>query len=543
MSSAAPLEYLEVRGESWNAAADQLVAAISAKALDVGQLKWVDAHNNDPDGPSIFMACWSSAAPAISSVGMKRKAPNGEQLCLEYHQIDSAEEWPVLYEQACTFCRRLHVGQLVSVTCSCNSGGRHMCYVFYDASSVWEETPGSALQLQWVQASAGSWLSAAQMISQQLGNVASTQKVLAIDAHNSSPTAAARFVAFFDAHLAAPPGRIGFVHQNATYGWDQFYRRAMDFADFGLQTISITGSNNENGKAVMFVWYYEEVGKPVFPVPPLTRTLSVMSFNIWCNGGDSLSRTCEVIRHSNPDVAGLQECSIETARILALKLRMYYAGNKGGEKGRQSVLSRWPIEPLDGEVCNAGFKILPPNAPEIAMYNVHLTAYPYAPYELHHYHKSAVTVEAIEHKTQFPSLSPVLRAMRPRMAGSQIVLLTGDFNAASHVDYPAGPIFPCSTACAALGLVDSFDDARSRGVACGCANTWSSKAAQEPHGIHDRIDFVYYSRSSGLKVQESRHLDESNSGVPKYPSDHRAVLTIFQVLDCAESTEPHDATS
>jgi endonuclease/exonuclease/phosphatase family metal-dependent hydrolase len=403
--------------------------------------------------------------------------------------------------------------------------------VFYDASSAWEETP--ALHLEWVQASASSWHSAAQMISQRLGDVASTQKVLAIDAHNSSPTAAARFVAFFDVHQAAPPGRIAFVHQNATYRWDQFYRRAVDAAYFGVQTISTTGSNNENGKAVMFVWYYEGVEKPVLPVPPLTKTLSVMSFNVWCNGGESLSRTCEVIRHSNPDVVGLQECSIETARILALKLRMYYAGNKGS----QPVLSRWPIEPLDVEVCNTGFKILPPNAREIAMYNVHLAAYPYAPYELHHHHKSAVIVEEIEHKTQFPKLSPVLRAMRPRMAETQIVLLTGDFNAASHIDYPAGPIFPCSTACAALGLVDSFDDARTRGVTGGRANTWSSKAAQEPHGIHDRIDFVYYSRTGGLKVEESRHLDESNSGVPEYPSDHRAVLTIFEVLDCAEPVE------
>jgi len=109
---------------------------------------------------------------------------------------------------------------------------------------------------------------------------------------------------------------------------------------------------------------------------------------------------------------------------------------------------------------------------------------------------------------------------------ADLVLLTGDFNAASHLDYPMGPPWPCSLLCAARGLLDSFHEARRRGAtAKQPTHTWAAKASEEPRGIHDRIDFVYFAGS--LHVKKSMHLDGSNSGVEAWPSDHRAVLTDF----------------
>eukprot|EP00931_Biecheleriopsis_adriatica_P070683 TRINITY_DN44471_c0_g1_i1.p1 TRINITY_DN44471_c0_g1~~TRINITY_DN44471_c0_g1_i1.p1 ORF type:complete len:553 (-),score=60.28 TRINITY_DN44471_c0_g1_i1:110-1708(-) len=526
MSTADCLEYLEARSShSWNEAADRLVQAVTAKGLRRGQSVWVDAHNNGPHGEAIFMACWSPDSQ--TDTGMQTSP-----LSLAYHAINIRDDWPVLYDQACLFCCSLHLGQLVSVTCSCNEGGKKVCYVWYDAGSGWDAAP--TLQPQWTAVSAGSWLPAGQAISQRLAEVAPARKILSIDAHNCGPTGDALFVAFYDAQQTAPTGRFFFTHQNASYAWDQFYRRALtDATYFGKNTISITSSCNENNRAVTFAWYYLNDQDVVMPVlSPLTNTLSVMSFNIWCDGGDSLCKTCEVIELSRPDIVSLQECAAETAIVLAGKLGMYFASN---ESWRAPVLSRWPVEPLVDECCDKspGFKISPPNAPEIAIYSVHLPAYPYPPYELHHKHKSIIDVEASEHKVQLSALSPVLRAMRPRLAGQQIVLLSGDFNAASHVDYPCGPIFPCSTACAALGLIDSFDHARTAGVASGPASTWTAKAEEEPNGIYDRIDFIYFSGNSGLVVESSCHLDGSNSCVSEYPSDHRAVLTKFRLPDSA----------
>jgi len=165
----------------------------------------------------------------------------------------------------------------------------------------------------------------------------------------------------------------------------------------------------------------------------------------------------------------------------------------------------------------------------IDFYNVHLHAYPYPPYVFHAQGKSAQEAATVELGRQFPILHTVLGQMRAQESESSLVFLTGDFNCASHFDYPSGPAWPCSIACRGIGLVDSFNEARSSGImGSGSENTWSPKPEQETHGVHNRIDFVYY-RGKALKLERSCHLDGSNSGVPAWPSDHRAVLSVFRL--------------
>src|SRR5690349_21842414 len=64
------------------------------------------------------------------------------------------------------------------------------------------------------------------------------------------------------------------------------------------------------------------LGLSVVNAAPVTQ-LKVLSFNIWVQGGLSLSNCIEVIRTSEADIVGLQECNQSTAQIIATNLGFY----------------------------------------------------------------------------------------------------------------------------------------------------------------------------------------------------------------------------
>jgi aminoglycoside 6'-N-acetyltransferase I len=66
--------------------------------------------------------------------------------------------------------------------------------------------------------------------------------------------------------------------------------------------------------------------------------LKVLSFNIWVNGGRSLSNCIEVIRATGADIVGLQECNAGTAQTIASNLSFYIAAD-----GDASIVSRFPV--------------------------------------------------------------------------------------------------------------------------------------------------------------------------------------------------------
>src|SRR5688572_11192364 len=71
--------------------------------------------------------------------------------------------------------------------------------------------------------------------------------------------------------------------------------------------------------------------------PPVTQ-LKVMSFNIWVQGGLSLSNCIEVIRTSGADIVGLQECNAATAQTIAMRLGFVVQADAS-----YSIVSRYPI--------------------------------------------------------------------------------------------------------------------------------------------------------------------------------------------------------
>jgi endonuclease/exonuclease/phosphatase (EEP) superfamily protein YafD len=133
-----------------------------------------------------------------------------------------------------------------------------------------------------------------------------------------------------------------------------------------------------------------------------------------------------------------------------------------------------------------------------------------------------------------PALNQLLSAMAPYLASAEPCFLTGDFNAPSHFDYTSFP-WPTSIACTNGGLSDSYFAAHPNNRKFPGAFaftepgiTWTPRTNEEPKGVFDRIDFVFFSAGDGVTVVNATELDGRNSVNP-WPSDHRAVLSTFRL--------------
>lgn len=258
---------------------------------------------------------------------------------------------------------------------------------------------------------------------------------------------------------------------------------------------------------------------------PVTQ-LKVLTFNIWKQGGLSLSNCIEVIRTSGADVVGLQECNETTAQTIATDL-----GFNVLPVGDSSIVTRFPIVAtyIAGNACGVTVQL---SATQRAhFFNCHPPAYPYGPYDLKAGQPAAAILDQ-EQNVRMPAVHQVLAALQPFVAGSEPCFLTGDFNAPSHLDYASFP-WPTSLACIQAGLRDSYRELHPGNRTYPGAFafddpgiTWTPKPGEEPNGVFDRIDFVYYVPRSGVTPTAASELDERNSVAP-WPSDHRAVLTTF----------------
>jgi hypothetical protein len=255
--------------------------------------------------------------------------------------------------------------------------------------------------------------------------------------------------------------------------------------------------------------------------------LKVLSFNIWVQGGSSLSNCIEVIRTTGADIVGLQECNQATAQIIATNLSFYVL-----PAADCPIVSRYPIlsSPIN-TTRGVGATIQLSPGQRVHLFNCHLVPFPYGPYDLKN-GQSVSYVTNQENSVRMPELRQLLNVMQPFVASFEPCFLVGDFNAPSHLDYGNLP-WPTSVAPAAAGLGDSYRElhATNRLYPGPFASnepgiTWTPKTSQEPDGVFDRIDFVHYSLGDGVTPTSSIELDERNSINP-WPSDHRAVLTTF----------------
>ena len=168
-----------------------------------------------------------------------------------------------------------------------------------------------------------------------------------------------------------------------------------------------------------------------------------------------------------------------------------------------SIISRYPITEAIG---TRGVKIKLSPTQNAYVFDVHLQAYPYQPYD---FRDGIITTEAqaiaSAQSTRGAATTTLLNNMSPALASGDPVFLTGDFNEPSHLDWTqeaaaAGLNFgkkvawPTSTAITNAGMADAFRQLRPDEIG-DRGETWTpgypppNSPANE---VHDRIDMVYY---------------------------------------------------
>ena len=309
--------------------------------------------------------------------------------------------------------------------------------------------------------------------------------------------------------------------------------------------------------AVVLVAVFALAAAAVGAVAQESVTLKVMSFNIWYGGEQvSLAKVVEAIKAADPDVIGLQEPDGNIEKIAALAGYPYV-------DARRHIISRYPIfdsgtgaapdspglvYSLNGvspDTVHAWILVGPGRA--VAVANVHLTSDPYGP-EAVRDGKSLDEVLKIETDTRVPEAQPIGDALGKLAKAGVPVFLTGDFNSPSHLDWTKEAaasrkaikfpvVWPASKLLADSGLTDSYralrpDPVQDPGL------TWTPGYPQpyvRAEETHDRIDMIWSANAkpvASVIVGEAGNPDVAIAVTP-WPSDHRAVLSTFDVTPMA----------
>ena len=302
--------------------------------------------------------------------------------------------------------------------------------------------------------------------------------------------------------------------------------------------------------------------------------LKVLSFNTWYDGArvdEGFEKIAKAIMRSGADVVCLQESSAATARKLAQRLDWHAV--EGGS-GSVQIVCRYPIQevitaqtPGSDRLIGARLRLDDLSGAGLVVFNLHLDFRNYGPYAARQAGATAASVlEENGRSDRAAQMRAALETMRRFLerADERPVILTGDFNVPSHLDWTAatasahggvGPVaWPESLLVAKAGLIDSFRACHPDPVLTP-GNSWSAiHKGSEPQ---DRIDFIHH-RGSPLRIVDCGMFAtavETTVGAwsegaaaasgNTWPSDHSAVLATYEWTKGAGSSGPgkHGTTS
>jgi endonuclease/exonuclease/phosphatase family metal-dependent hydrolase len=270
-------------------------------------------------------------------------------------------------------------------------------------------------------------------------------------------------------------------------------------------------------------------------------TLRILSFNILYGGDEfDFSKTIEAIRLADADIVGLQEAEGNTEK-LAKALNYPYFDSK------LHLLSRFP---LIRSVSNGWYYTYVETSPGevFSIFNIHLPSDPYGP-ELARDGMPTDSVYINELRTRFHELDIHRKHFAELQSQGISIILTGDFNAPSHIDWSADLVgirphlkyafeWPVSKNLELLGFVDAYravfpNPKTKQGL------TWTPGFPSpkiNPRETHDRIDFIWTRGEE--KIIDTKILGEMNGpdvdlSVNPFPSDHRGVI-----IDCVIQSKP-----
>lgn len=289
------------------------------------------------------------------------------------------------------------------------------------------------------------------------------------------------------------------------------------------------------------------------PATAQETDLRVLSFNIWYGGVQvSQPEVVRIIREADADIVGLQEPDGQTAAIAAAAGYPYV-------DLRRHIISRVPLfDPKLGERTETGQSVYPlagldADAPHVwamvapgkvvALGNLHLTSDPYGPDLL----RDGASLEDVlqgEADIRLAEIDPYAAGLEPVIKSGAPVIITGDFNTPSHLDYtePAKGLRPAmSTAVPwpvtlrmeAAGFADAFrtahpDPVARPGLTYSPGFPWPVQREGESH---DRIDYVFAANATvkGAEVWGEPGNPDVDRGFDPWPSDHRAVIADLSV--------------
>lgn len=281
---------------------------------------------------------------------------------------------------------------------------------------------------------------------------------------------------------------------------------------------------------------------------PLVEYLNVLTYNMWFGGSkvnNYHAKQVAFLASSNFDIVVLQESWGGQAHRLGHALGWYsWQGvNSASIISRYPIVERYPQKNHGGAVRIA----LDGEDLEINVWGVHLAYTPYGPYDFCYENMTVDEVMARERNSgREGQIKETVGLMKKHLDNSDRVpvILAGDFNAPSHLDWTkensdehcgAGDVpWPTSKVPVDAGLLDSFrtvhpDPARKPGY------TWSpiyldNEGRPEPL---DRIDIIYH--KGPMKVYWA---DKFIVGHPspqphhwenEWTSDHAAMLAKYDL--------------
>jgi endonuclease/exonuclease/phosphatase family metal-dependent hydrolase len=296
--------------------------------------------------------------------------------------------------------------------------------------------------------------------------------------------------------------------------------------------------------------------------PPLR--LTVMSFNTYgagINDGKSIDETVAVIRAADPDIVALLEVRAESDPCTAvcpatgpsrapdiarsLGYFLYEQQQQNDALWANAILSRYPVV---SSTANDLGVVLDVAGRRVAMFGIHLTDYPYQPYQLlgiaydaAPFLDSEADAIAAAGAARSPGIE-LLLADLASVADVDAVFIAGDFNEPSHRDWteraaaigrhPLRVRFPTTLRLESIGFIDTYraafpDEIEKPGF------TWTpGSTADDKNDHHDRIDYIFM-RAAGAHVESAAVIGEQRPDadlvVAPWPSDHRAVVATVSV--------------
>ena len=283
-------------------------------------------------------------------------------------------------------------------------------------------------------------------------------------------------------------------------------------------------------------------------------TVRLMTYNLWVggeSGGQPLAQSALVIQAAQADIVGIQEGNGEkrpdgsrpdNAAEIAKLLGWHHANQGGG----CSVISRFPIPELTPGRQGAVVKL--PSGRPLYVFNVHLPASPYQPYQLLRipygnapFLETAEELVAAAEAARGNGVTALLQELIPRIKTGDAVVLTGDFNEPSHQDWippvvkaglaPLAVPYPTTRRVVEAGMSDAYRTLYSNPVSHP-GWTWTPITSEDdPRDRHDRIDMVFTGPgvvTTSVAIVGERP-DRADIVVHPYPSDHRAVVAAVEL--------------